>query len=149
MKVFKAEGEKIAQDNKDTRERICRSITICDSLMKSNTRFGRFMDILRHCTIVNKKSSTTSNVWKDLHDHNALFNQFLQSEFPTAYVDITFDLLLNSINQGIFCLKYDETQTLNNEWAPVINEGEEKIRMVRIVNRTHLIVNAKFSQRQF
>ena len=104
------------------------------------------MDIFRHCTVVNKKSSTSSNIWNNLHDHNTLFNQFLRSEFPTAHVDITFDFLLNSINKGVFKLQYKDTQTLNTEWTPVINEGDENIRMVSIVNKTYLNVNANISQ---
>ena len=51
MKAFKAEGKQIQQDNKDTKDRICKSIIICDSQMKSNTTFGRCTDIFRHCTV--------------------------------------------------------------------------------------------------
>ena len=67
---------------------------------------------------------------EDLHDHNEIFNQFLRSQFPTAFVDITFDFLLNSIDKGIFCLKYEDTQTLNTAWTPVIKVGDKKIQMV-------------------
>ena len=114
--------------------------------MKSNTMFGRFMDIFRHCTVVKKKSSTSSNIWKNLNDHNTLFNQFLRSEFPTAYVDITFDLLLNSIDMGIFKLQYKDTQTLHTTWTPVIDEGKEKMRMVSIVIKKYLNVIPNISQ---
>ena len=62
-------------------------------------------------------------------------------------MDITFDFLLNSISKGIFhCLQYMDTQTLNTTWTPVIDEGNKKIRMVSIVNKTYLNVNANISQ---
>ena len=68
---------------------------------------------------------------EDLHDHNEIFNQFLRSQSPTAYEDITFDFLLNSIDRGIFRLKYEDTQTLRTAWTPVIRSNDKKIRMVR------------------
>ena len=131
LKAFKDESKKIQQDNKDTKKRIQRSIVVCNYVMKSNTKFGRCMDIFRHCTVTKKESSTiSSNIWKKLYDHNEIFNDFLRSQFPTAYVDITFDFLLNSINKGIFRLKYEDTQTLNTSWTPVIKVGDKKIQMV-------------------
>ena len=150
MKAFKAEGKQIQQDNKDTKDRIHKSIVVCNNMMKSNTRFGRCMDIFRHCTVTKKESSTIdSNIWKDLHDHDEIFNDFLRSQFPTAYVDITFDFLLNSINMGIFLLNYDDTQTLNTAWTPVIKVGNEKIKMVSIDNKSYFNVNAYISQSQY
>ena len=64
------------------------------------------------------------------NDHNAIFYQFLRSQFPTAYVDITFDFLFNSITRGIFNLKYKDTQTLSTSWTPVIKSDDKKIKMV-------------------
>ena len=100
-------------------------------VMKSNTKFGRCMEIFRHCTIIKKESTIiSSKIWKDLPDHDVIFSTFLRSQFPTAYVDITFDFLLNSITKGIFQLKYNDTQTLSTAWTPVIKVGDKKIQMV-------------------
>ena len=89
-------------------------------------------EIFKDCTVTKKVSTTVgSTIWKNLHDHNAIFNQFLRSQFPTAYVDITFDFLLNSIDKGIFHLNYEDTQTLRTAWTPVIRSNDKKIRMVR------------------
>ena len=82
--------------------------------------------------------STTvgSTIWKNLHDHNEMFNTLLRSQFPTAYVDITFDFLLNSITMGIFRLKYEDTQTLSTAWTPVIKLGDKKIQVVSNDNQS-------------
>ena len=147
MKAFKAEGKRILQDNKATKDRICRSRIICNSQMKSNTRFGRFMDIFRHCTVTKKESSTvSSNIWKNLNDHDQLFNLFLRSEFPTAYVDITYDFLLNSIPKGIFQLNFNDTQSLKSAWTPMMKATDTKIRVVSIFNKRYFNLNANTSQ---
>ena len=147
MKAFKAASKKVQQDNKATKERIRNSRIVCNSQMKSNTRFGRFMDIFRHCTVTKKESSTvSSNIWKDLNDHDQLFNVFLRSEFPTAYVDITYDFLLNSIPMGIFKLNFNDTQTLKSAWAPVMKATETKIRVVSVFNKTFFNLNVNTSQ---
>ena len=147
MKAFKAASKKVQQDNKATKERIRNSRIVCNSQMKSNTRFGRFMDIFRHCTVTKKESSTvSSNIWKDLNDHDQLFNVFLRSEFPTAYVDITYDFLLNSIPMGIFQLNFNDTQTLKSAWAPVMKATETKIRVVSVFNKTFFNLNVNTSQ---
>ena len=131
MKAFKNEGKKIEQDNKNTRYRIKKSMGVCNLIMNDNDTFGRCMKIFKDCTVTKKISTTDgSNIWKNLHNHNAIFNQFLRSQFPTAYVDITFDFLFNSITKGIFRLKYENTQTLRTAWAPVIKLGDKKIQMV-------------------
>ena len=132
MKAFKNEGKKIQQDNKNTKDRIDKSINVCNFVVNLNTKFGRCMKIFKDCTVTKKVSTTVgSNIWKNLHDHNVIFNQFLRSQFPTAFVDITFDFLLNSIDKGIFHLKYEDTQTLRTAWTPVIRSNDKKIRMVR------------------
>ena len=105
LKAFKDKGKKIQQDNKDTKDRIHKSMVVCNRVLNLNTMFGRCMKIFKHCTVTKKVSTTVSStIWKNLHDHNEIFNKFLRSQFPTAYVDITFDFLLNSITMGIFCL---------------------------------------------
>ena len=52
LKAFKDEGKKIQQDNKDTKDRIHKSTVVCNNIMKSNTTFGRCMDIFRHFTVL-------------------------------------------------------------------------------------------------
>ena len=139
LKAFKNEGKKIQQDNKDTKDRIDKSINVCNLLVNLNTNFGSCMKIFKHCTVTKKVSTiVSSTIWKDLHDHNhnQMFYQFLSSQVPTAYVDITFDFLLNSITMGIFRLKYKDTQTLRTSWTPVIKLGDKKIQVVSDDNQS-------------
>ena len=131
LKKFKNEGKKIERENKNTKYRISKSMEVCKLVMNGNDTFGRCMKIFRDCTVTKKVSTTIgSTIWKNLNDHNAIFYQFLRSQFPTAYVDITFDFLFNSITKGIFNLKYKDTQTLSTSWTPVIKSDDKKIKMV-------------------
>ena len=57
---------------------------------------------IKECTVDYKKSSTNADVWKDMTHPVDMFIQYLKSSLPVAFVDVTFDLMLNLIPYGIF-----------------------------------------------
>ena len=49
-----------------------------------------------------KKSSTDSDIWKDVTLPVDMFIEYMKSSFPVVFVDMTYDLMLNMIPFGIY-----------------------------------------------
>ena len=90
----------------------------------------------------NKVSTIDSNIWNNISELVEMFIIFMKSPFPVAYVDMTYEFLLNMIPTGIYNDFKASPKTIPCTYSPCRTLGEN---IVRIVSLKKISIYYKFT----
>merc|ERR1712197_4910 len=95
--------KKCDTENEKTKARVVSAIkNLVNETRRMKFIYREMFSDLKRLAVDEKVSTINSNIWKSVSEPVEMFIIFMKSPFPVAYVDMTYEFLLNMIPTGIY-----------------------------------------------
>ena len=139
---YKKMLKKCDTENQRTRARVVSAIkNLVNETRRMNKTYREMFCELKSLAVDEKVSTIDSNIWNGVSEPVEMFIIFMKSPFPVAYVDMTYEFLLNMIPTGIYNDFKASPKTIPCTYSPCRTLGEN---IVRIVSLKKISIYCKF-----
>ena len=91
------------------------------------------MHLIKENAVDKNVGSTNNSGWDKISDHKELFKTLLRSSILLAYVDITYNFLINIIPYGVLLMEISSEKNLGSSYSRDTKVGTEMVTVVSLL----------------